>query len=136
MRKDKSMQRRTGRRWLTSVIQKLWDIAWDMWDDRNSIVHDKEQGIELKQLHANIIHQLSLGKLHLTTDTQALFDQARKSSFLKRPLAYKKAWLLRVVASRQRTIRRRTRDHDSEAYLRNGMQNYLTHGSMNPLPHR
>jgi len=135
VRKDKSLQRRTGRRWLTAVIQKLWEIAWDLWDDRNSIVHDKEQGIELKQLHANIKHQISLGKLHLTTDTQALFDQARKSSFLKRPLAYKKAWLLRVVASRQRTIRRRTRDHDSEAYLRNGMRNYLNHGSTNPLPH-
>ena len=26
--------RRSGLRWLTTVIQKLWDIAWDMWDHR------------------------------------------------------------------------------------------------------
>jgi hypothetical protein len=27
--------RRTGLRWLTALIQKLWDVAWDMWDHRN-----------------------------------------------------------------------------------------------------
>jgi len=86
------------------VIQKLWDIAWDLWDDRNSIVHDKEQGIELTQLHVEVKHQISLGRAQLTTDTQTLFDQARQPGFLKRALAYKKAWLQRVVASWRRTL--------------------------------
>ena len=27
--------RRTGKRWLSAVIRKLWDVAWDMWDHRN-----------------------------------------------------------------------------------------------------
>jgi hypothetical protein len=32
--------RRSGLRWLTALIQKLWDIAWDMWDNRNRVLHD------------------------------------------------------------------------------------------------
>jgi hypothetical protein len=31
--------RRSGLRWLTALIQKLWDIAWDMWDNRNRVLH-------------------------------------------------------------------------------------------------
>ena len=27
--------RKTGRRWLSSLIKKLWEIAWDQWDHRN-----------------------------------------------------------------------------------------------------
>jgi hypothetical protein len=33
--------RRTGLRWLTALIQKLWDVAWDMWDHRNRVLHDQ-----------------------------------------------------------------------------------------------
>jgi hypothetical protein len=35
-------RRRTGLRWLTALIQKLWDVAWDMWDHRNRVLHDQE----------------------------------------------------------------------------------------------
>jgi hypothetical protein len=33
--------RRTGLRWLTALIQKLWDVAWDMWDHRNRVLHQE-----------------------------------------------------------------------------------------------
>jgi hypothetical protein len=29
--------RNTGKRWATSLIVKLWEIAWDLWDHRNQI---------------------------------------------------------------------------------------------------
>ena len=29
--------RRTGRRWLISLIKKFWEIAWDLWKDRNRV---------------------------------------------------------------------------------------------------
>jgi hypothetical protein len=33
---------RTGRRWATAVIEKLWNIAWDIWEHRNGILHRQE----------------------------------------------------------------------------------------------
>ena len=40
--------RKTGERWLTALIQKLWDVAWDLWDHRNSVVHDKDSNQRLR----------------------------------------------------------------------------------------
>jgi hypothetical protein len=31
-------RRRSGRRWLTALIKKLWEITWAQWDHRNSIL--------------------------------------------------------------------------------------------------
>jgi len=33
---------RTGRRWVSAIIQKLWNTAWDMWEHCNGVLHDKE----------------------------------------------------------------------------------------------
>jgi hypothetical protein len=31
--------RRTGRRWVTALLDKLWDVSWTMWDDRNDALY-------------------------------------------------------------------------------------------------
>jgi hypothetical protein len=36
---------RSPKRWTTALIQKLWDVAWDMWEHRNDILHNQEQSI-------------------------------------------------------------------------------------------
>jgi hypothetical protein len=33
------------KRWSTSIIIKLWDVAWDLWDHRNTYIHHQEQGL-------------------------------------------------------------------------------------------
>lgn len=33
---------RSGSRWTVAVIKKLWDVAWDMWEQRNGFLHDAE----------------------------------------------------------------------------------------------
>jgi hypothetical protein len=33
---------RTGRRWVCAIITKLWNIAWDMWEHRNGVLHETE----------------------------------------------------------------------------------------------
>jgi hypothetical protein len=40
---------RTGKRWLVAVIKKCWDVAWDLWIDRNG------QNIRLKEQRARIL---------------------------------------------------------------------------------
>ncbi len=34
--------RHTGKRWAISLIKKLWQVAWDLWEHRNGILHKKE----------------------------------------------------------------------------------------------
>jgi hypothetical protein len=33
---------RTGRRWASAIVLKLCNIAWDMWEHRNGILHETE----------------------------------------------------------------------------------------------
>jgi hypothetical protein len=62
---DISKSARTGRRWATAIIQKLWDIAWDMWEHRNGMLHEKESlitrsmGIQLNARVSRIYTDLS-----------------------------------------------------------------------------
>jgi hypothetical protein len=37
-------ERKTGKRWISSLIKKLWEIAWDLWEHRNGVLHDKING--------------------------------------------------------------------------------------------
>jgi hypothetical protein len=39
------MSNRNGHRWLSSIIKKLWNIAWDLWEHRNGVAHDKTDGL-------------------------------------------------------------------------------------------
>jgi hypothetical protein len=29
--------RNTGKKWATALIQKVWEVSWDMWDHRNNV---------------------------------------------------------------------------------------------------
>jgi hypothetical protein len=46
---------RTGKRWAIALIQKMWDTAWDLWEHRNGVLHEKDNlviqsmGIHLNQ---------------------------------------------------------------------------------------
>jgi hypothetical protein len=30
-------RRNTGKKWATALIQKVWEVSWDMWDHRNEV---------------------------------------------------------------------------------------------------
>jgi hypothetical protein len=34
--------RRSGLRWTVAIIKKLWDVAWDLWEQRNGFLHDRK----------------------------------------------------------------------------------------------
>jgi hypothetical protein len=38
---QESKSRRSGKQWTIAVITKLWDIAWDLWEFRNSVYHQQ-----------------------------------------------------------------------------------------------
>jgi hypothetical protein len=41
--------RRSGKRWVVALIKKQWEIAWDMWEHRNGILHEKENVVSLAE---------------------------------------------------------------------------------------
>ena len=45
---DRVGSRRNGRRWIASMIQKVWDISWDQWRHRNEKIHG---GSKLDEFH-------------------------------------------------------------------------------------
>jgi hypothetical protein len=55
--------RKSARRWTTALIQKLWNVAWDLWEQRNGIVLDAE--------HAEIQHNM----VEVNNEIRAQFQQ-------------------------------------------------------------
>ena len=100
-------RRNTGERWLTAIIQKSWDVAWDLWDHRNNVVHKKDDGVLRQQLQHDIRAQVNLGSSTLTAQARPLLRQ-RLAVLLTARTEVQKAWLLRVVNARARFLRRHT----------------------------
>jgi hypothetical protein len=34
--------KKSGKRWFVSLIKKMWEVAWDLWEHRNGIAHSKD----------------------------------------------------------------------------------------------
>jgi hypothetical protein len=54
-------KRNTGKKWATALIKKLWSVSWDMWDNRNQVLHfqnrlrgNKEKHNKLNQIIEDI----------------------------------------------------------------------------------
>ncbi len=41
--------RRSGKWWISGLIQKLWEVAWDLWDYWNSILHHQENCFSIEK---------------------------------------------------------------------------------------
>jgi hypothetical protein len=93
--------RRSPKRWVILLIQKLWDVAWDMWEHRNGILHDKEQSIILQNLHNDIREEFARGNAGLTPEARTLFNKGCEA-VLAQPAEVKLQWLARVKLARTR----------------------------------
>jgi len=95
--------RKSSLRWTSALIQKLWDVSWDMWDHRNkelfagtdiqqqithSLVNDR-----IKELYAGGVQQLPWDALK--------FLQQPLETVLQYPLASKQIWLDAVKTAQQ-----------------------------------
>ena len=98
--------RKTGRRWAVALIKKLWEVAWDLWEYRNSIVHHKEMGQLELDLRNKIQWQFARGTAHLPKQVARLFSPGI-DAILKSSLDSRQAWLIRVTHARARARRRR-----------------------------
>jgi hypothetical protein len=86
---------KSGKRWVISLIKKLWEVAWDLWEHRNGILHDQNNVVSdkaisvLNQQIRSQYHQLQVGILE--------FDQyllkIPLAHLLKKDTTYKRSWL-------------------------------------------
>ena len=88
---------------MTALIEKLWDVSWDMWQHRNNIKHNIlhfRATIELDYLHWDIRDQLQLGKRGLQEQDLYLFSKDSTKNLEKQEEEYKRSWLEAVVLAR------------------------------------
>jgi hypothetical protein len=46
--------RKTGKRWATAIDTKLWDVAWDLWENHKNILHSLENMAENSSLDGRV----------------------------------------------------------------------------------
>ena len=110
--------RQTGARWLSALIRKLFDVAWDQWQYRNGIVHAAVEGQDEHQLNLDILDEYIQGFQGFALSIRPLTSL---SSFevLSWSKPTKQSWLRRV---------RRQRELISDAnLLQLQLQNQLMH---------
>jgi hypothetical protein len=116
-------RRNTGKRWTTTLIKKLWEISWDMWEHRNGELHNPTSPAALRE-HARLDALITIEY----QKTRTLVKKDRR--WFRRPqtlvfteaINYKLQWLESVTLARARYSRRQRKDLTIE---RKGMRNYL-----------
>jgi hypothetical protein len=135
--------RRLGRRWIAAVIRKMWDIAWDLWEHRNQVLHDRENSLLSTSTNQHIREELRLGVRTLTAAARAVF-QANRGSILAAPLDVRVAWVARIQTARARFTREQEEGVSQYRQQREMLRRWLTQqrrssaadGSSGRAPHR
>ena len=91
--------KRTGERWLAALINKLWLVAWDMWEHRNGILHDREQGQLAQSYRRQIQQEYSKGFRGLPPDLRRV-TRIPMAQVLQKPLRQQEIWLGRIQDGR------------------------------------
>jgi hypothetical protein len=85
---------RTGRRWHQALLNRLWDIAWKLWEHRNHFMHEK---INTSQDEVEKIDRKLVDLYNKLTDRVSDCDSYLLSAPLHRlkakGLVYKKEWI-------------------------------------------
>jgi hypothetical protein len=99
--------KKTGLRWLSALIRKMWQVSWDMWEHRNGILHDKEKGQAALERAGQIRDEFDEGWEELDRDARLLFRPG-VARVLKYQAAQQKAWIARIETARLRAAVRQT----------------------------
>jgi hypothetical protein len=109
---------KSGRRWTTALIQKLWDVAWDLWEHRIGIDHAKENAEILHGMatvDASIRAEFSRGPNGLPPHLHQLFSES-VNGILAASNTYRQRWLQRVTPARARAVRRQDDHYSTERH--------------------
>jgi len=118
---------------MSEIIKKLWNIAWDMWEQRNDILHESEQNREailecntnnkMKQMYAIGPGQLARTDFGLMAHTL--------EHHLGQPHHTKKLWLESIAAA---IHRRKLHEHGAMMAEQRLMETWVVRNPMRPPP--
>ena len=94
--------KRSGERWLSELIKKLWAVSWDMWRFRNGILHSQSDAPPTNftfLLTASILAEINHGCRLLPPSCHYLFASPASSIF-RGSVNSKKLWLATVWCAR------------------------------------
>jgi hypothetical protein len=116
-------RKNTGKRWVTTLIKRLWQISWDMWEHRRGELKSPSSPALLRE-HARLDARVAVE----FDDIRSLIKKDRR--WFRRPkevlytetIDYKVQWLESVALARQRYSRRHRHDLTDE---RAAMRHFL-----------
>ena len=90
--------KRSPSRWVTELIKKLWDVAWDMWDSRNGEVHKSKETQKaqiIRQLDRDIQQKHTEGQVNrFLPRMERTFFRENLEKILETTEYQKRTWLL------------------------------------------
>jgi hypothetical protein len=101
-------KKNTGKRWVTTLITKLWEISWDLWEHRNGELKNPSSPASIRD-HARLDALIAADyadQTQLFRKDYRWFRRPRAIIFLE-SLDYKTQWLESVFLARARYSRRR-----------------------------
>jgi Fe-S cluster biosynthesis and repair protein YggX len=91
-------------RWTSELIQKIWQVAWDQWEHRNTILRNSKNLVtqaEAVMIAYRVQMELETGIQGLLQGDRYLFDDHQVTKSAKLTVESQVSWLDTVVAARQ-----------------------------------
>ena len=111
------------RRWISEIIQKFWQVAWDLWDHRNAALHRNEENGRRSRLREEITSEFAKGCIGLPREIQRLFTSV--DAVGSTPLVNQMMWVRRIQTARERAAARDLEGARPFAQERTGMRRWL-----------
>jgi len=98
--------RKSSKRWTTALIQKLLQIAWDMWQHQNHAFHQSELNKSTilesnANTHLRAIYDLGSGSVPIAA--RILWKRTKKE-LIALPLAYKQQWIEPAIIAQHKQV--------------------------------
>lgn len=99
---DQSQSQKSSMKWKSIVQRKIWQIAWEMWEHRNSVLHNNDASthrIDAEELTSEIRDEHQRGSVGLSFRHRYLFSYSLQR-MLQLSVEDKKQWLTSVYIAR------------------------------------
>jgi hypothetical protein len=86
----------SGKRWVVSIINKMWNTAWDLWDHKNGLIHE-QTNVNMTANEHNVNQRIPRTYFNhhhtsLPKEDHHLISSSLKQ-MLSKPIAYKSEWI-------------------------------------------
>jgi hypothetical protein len=95
--------RNTGKSWAAALTIAIWELSWQMWDNRDDILHSTDvydHLIDMDTTYFSIIEEWHAGSDDLPALDRLHFRGISLDELLAKPSRYQRKWLLHVTTAR------------------------------------